>query len=100
MKKRLIDVDGARRRIIALATGLHSEVLPIDTLLMLLRQIPTVDAVDVVRCEDCTNYMNDTAYCKKHDKGYCCLDDNIKPKNHYCGYAERKKVDELEEDNA
>lgn len=90
-ENRLIDVDEARRRIIAFATGLHSEVLSIDTVMMLLIHMPTVDAVEVVRCEDCTNYMNDTAYCKKHDKGYCCLDDDIKPKNHYCGYAERKK---------
>ena len=96
MKKRQIDVNEARRRIIAFATCLHSEVLPIDTILMLLTQMQTIDAVEVVRCEDCTNYMNDTEYCKKHDKGYCCLDDNIKPKDHYCGYAERKKVDELE----
>lgn len=90
-ENRLIDVDEARRIIIAFATGLHSEVLSIDTVMMLLIHMPTVDAVEVVRCEDCTNYMNDTAYCKKHDKGYCCLDDVIKPKNHYCGYAERKK---------
>lgn len=90
-ENRLIDVDEARRIIIAFATGLHSEVLSIDTVMMLLIHMPTVDAVEVVRCEDCTNYMNDTAYCKKHDKGYCCLDDVIKTKNHYCGYAERKK---------
>lgn len=51
---------------------------------------PTVDAVEVVRCKDCTYYRNDTAYCEKHDKRYCCLDDDIKPTNHYCGYAEKK----------
>ena len=48
-EKRLIDVDEARRRIIAFATGLHSEILSVDTVMMLLIQIPTVDAVEVVR---------------------------------------------------
>lgn len=56
-----------------------------------LNKIPAADVVDVIRCKDCIHYMNDTAYCQKHDKGYCCLDDDIKPKNHYCGYAELKK---------
>lgn len=56
-----------------------------------LNKIPAADVAEIIRCKDCINYMNDTAYCKKHDKGYCCLDDDIKPKNHYCGYAELKK---------
>lgn len=50
---RLIDGDEARRRIVALATGLHSEVLPVDTVMMLLAQETVVDAVSVVRCKDC-----------------------------------------------
>ena len=50
-----------------------------------------VYCVPVICCKDCIHYMNDTAYCQKHDKGYCCLDDAIKQKNHYCGYAELKK---------
>ena len=48
-EKRMIDSDEARRRIIAFATGLHSEVLPVDTVMMLLIQMPAVDAVEVVR---------------------------------------------------
>ena len=50
-EKRLIDADEARRRIIAFATGLHSEVLPVDTVVMLLIQMPPVDAVEVVHPE-------------------------------------------------
>ena len=56
-----------------------------------LNTIPAADVAEVIRCKDCIYYKNDTEYCKKHDKGYCCLDDDIKPKNHYCGYAERKE---------
>lgn len=48
MAQRLIDDGDARRRILAFATGLHSEVLPVDAVMMLLTQIPTVDAVPVV----------------------------------------------------
>ena len=56
-----------------------------------LNKIPAADVVEVIRCKDCIHYKNDTEYCKKHDKGYCSFDDYIKPKNHYCGYAERKE---------
>ena len=50
-----------------------------------------VDAVEVVRCADCVNYRRDTDYCQKHNKGYCSHDAAIKPKDHYCGYGERKE---------
>ena len=44
-KRRLIDADELRRRILAFATGLHSEVLPVDTVIMLLTQMQDVDPV-------------------------------------------------------
>ena len=47
---RLIDANEAKRRIIAFATGCHSEVLSVDTIIMLLNQAPTVDAV-VLPCK-------------------------------------------------
>lgn len=42
---RLIDVNEAKRRIIAFATGCHSEVLAVDSVIMMLNQSDTVDAV-------------------------------------------------------
>lgn len=42
---RSIDADEAKRRVIAFATGCHSEVLPVDAVVMMLNQAPTVDAV-------------------------------------------------------
>ena len=39
----MIDETEARRRSVAVATGLHSAVLPVDTVLMLLTQLPTID---------------------------------------------------------
>ena len=78
-EKRMIDSDEARRRIIAFATGLHSEVLPVDTVMMLLIQMPAVDAVEVVRCTDCTHRFKDS-WCEYADD-----DDNF-----YCARGQRK----------
>lgn len=46
-EKRLIDANEAKRRIIAFATGWHSEVLTVDSVIMMLNQSDTVDAVEV-----------------------------------------------------
>ena len=42
---RLIDANETKRRIIAFATGCHSEVLTVESIIMLLNQSDTVDAV-------------------------------------------------------
>ena len=55
-----------------------------------IKNAPTVDVVEVVRCKDCKHLKNDTKYCKTHNKYYCELEDTIKGKNHYCAYGERK----------
>lgn len=47
---------------------------------------------EVVRCKDCKHFLNDTDYCKKHNKGYCEWDDTIKSRKHFCSYGERKGV--------
>ena len=87
-ENRLIDAVGLRRRIIAFATGLHSEVLPVDTVMMLLIQIPTVDAVEVVRCKDCI---------RRYDTDECPMCHLSEGKyyeytngNGYCDRGERK----------
>ena len=101
--KRLIDSDEARRRIIAFATGLHSEVLQVDNVMMLLIQIPAVDAVEVLRCRDCKHWGDEDgklqdsdgvlfARCKVHNylidgrhTGWCPTE------NDFCSYGERKE---------
>ena len=85
---RLIDTDGARRRIVAFATGLHSEVMPVETVLMLLTQMQTIDAVPVVRCRDCKHYEihkpKVLENCERN--GYIIP---MKPDD-FCSYGERK----------
>lgn len=89
-EKRLIDVNEAKRRIIAFATGCHSEVLTVDTIIMLLNQSDTVDAKEVVRCKDCAWSMrdDDVYYCINPDG----LDNYAKPDD-FCSYGERKDND-------
>lgn len=77
---RLIDEAELRRIIIAFATGLHSEVLSVDTVMMLLTQVETIDAVPVVRCKDCKHRFEDS-WCEY-------VDDND---NFYCARGERKE---------
>lgn len=92
--KRLIDVDEAKRRIIAFATGLHSEVLPVDTVMMLLIQVPTVDAVEVVRCRDCKHWDSETWFCDNHSTfGHHGLEWNMFSEDDFCSYGERKDGD-------
>ena len=79
---KLIDADEARRRIIAFATGLHSEVLPVDTVMMILIQMPIVDAIPVVRCGQC---KFDNICCRNVGK------DGKRTKDDFCSYGERKE---------
>lgn len=92
---RLIDVDEARRRIIAFATGLHSEVLPVDTVMMLLIQMPIVDAVSVVRCRECKQCDPENYHCD-HPMG-TTAPLRRKPDD-FCSYGERKDEGEKCED--
>ena len=48
------------------------------------------DFFEIVRCKDCKNYLDDTAYCQKYKKGYCRFDLGIKTKKHFCADGERK----------
>ena len=57
----------------------------------LLRDIPTVDAVPVVRCKDC---VNGTVFVNKQGAEYvdCVLDDySVRKPTDYCSYGERKE---------
>lgn len=91
-EKRLIDGVELRRRIIAFATGMHSEVLPIDTVMMLLMQTPTVDAVEVVRCKDCCSCLIDNSIREHHlcMRGYPLLQKRVKLDD-FCSYGEREE---------
>lgn len=81
---RLIDADEAKARIIAFSTGCNSTIIPIDAVLMIINQIDTVPAVEVVRCKDCKkghpelSLCDDTTWCVRFGRnmdldGFCCM---------------------------
>jgi hypothetical protein len=47
-----------------------------------LKEIPKVDAVDVIRCKDCKAYDKEGYYCEA--MGFTCEADD------FCSYGERK----------
>lgn len=62
----------------------------------MINSIPTTDAVEVVRCENCKHCMT-TDYFTSADEKYvtlyhCKLNDNIlKTNDDYCSYGERRE---------
>lgn len=61
-----------------------------NTLIDFIKLVPpTADVVEVVRCKDCKHFLNDTDYCKEHNKGYCEWDNAIKNKSHFCSLGKR-----------
>ena len=56
-----------------------------------IKNTPTADVVEVVRCKDCKSYKTDTDYCKEYRVGYCEWDNTVKTKMHFCSYGERRE---------
>ena len=93
-EKRLIWDEDAKRRIIALAVGHHTDTLPVDMIInAILRQAPTVDAVEVVRCKDCKDWGQDVNSYTGEDESFCMNPDGLDNYAHpddFCSYGERK----------
>ena len=63
----------------------------VETCIMVLEDMQTVDAVPVVRCKDC---VNGTVFVNKQGAEYvdCVLDDySVRKPTDYCSYGERKE---------
>ena len=54
---------------------------------LILREAPTVDAVEVVRCKDCKHYHDFETH---FDCNHICGMDYVQP-NDFCSYGERKE---------
>ena len=83
VKQRLI---AFKQRLIAFATELHTEVLTLDTIIMILNQYEPVDAVQVVRCKDCKYWEKQ----KDSAQGRCILSGNYPTSAWFCANGERK----------
>ena len=89
---RLIDADRAleivRDQSIAHPNAYHLT----NYATLILREAPTVDAVEVVRCRDCKHRGTD--YCIFHIKGEPADEELLrKLDNDFCSYGERKDGD-------
>ena len=85
-EKRLIDATPLMKNGWHLVkTGKSNEFLAS----MSLADIPTVDAVEVVRCKDCKQWSDGVAGCTDHVK--CCkIGFYMVGENGYCVYGEKK----------
>ena len=60
------------------------------TLQSIIKKMPTVDAVEVVRCKDCIfGEVDDGAFPWQYFCNY--TGDNWNDENHFCSYGERKE---------
>lgn len=86
---RLIDAEGVLRDKVWFCGGFVSDdfsmgyMEALDKVETVIRQAPTVDAVEVVRCKDC-KFL--------HDRGYCTLVAGLTRIKHddYCSHGERR----------
>lgn len=91
-KKRLIDLEKAIETVWGTHWLNNNEKGIVQTL---LRKLPTVDAVQIVRCRDCAHWKNEHGYtfCKVHST----LPDQYGPgatvymePEDFCSYGERR----------
>lgn len=90
---RLIDADALyaalmeMSTIIARGTGRDCLALSCKAAAAIVQNAPTIDAVQVVRCKDCTEYEPD----EDGDPGGCCTNTAFwMPEDGYCSDGERK----------
>ena len=83
---RLIDADALQRLLLPIATGLEKEYGSlggaVSGVMLHIDNAPTVDAVEVIRCESCKWYEPECENCDFWG-GY-------RNPDHYCGEGERK----------
>ena len=57
---------------------------------MSLADVPTVDAVEVVRCKDCKHYLLPQGFCK-HDRHDYQTMSVVQEDDDFCSYGERRE---------
>ena len=92
-EKRLIDANAIKYRVFSHGGwGIPDEVADKYE----IEKMPTVDAVEVVRCKDCKHYDNTEGiqWCSLNSKfAQCGTDWHSFPEDGYCSYGERKDND-------
>ena len=78
---RYIDADAFERAV------MFSDDEDIQDVIYRLRDFPTTDVVEVVRCKDCKHYNGDSAVCK-------CMNRAMKGDG-FCSYGERRTYEQI-----
>ena len=63
-EKRLIDASVLIRNLTAMK--FLYDAIELDGIIKALKEAPTVDAVEVVRCKDCKHWHEETGWCDHH----------------------------------
>ncbi len=91
--KRLIDANKLLKNGIRVSYGFDNDgvlLIPIGDVIRSIKDAPTVDAVEVVRCKDCKHRGTD--YCIFHINGEPADEELLrKLDNDFCSYGERKE---------
>ena len=93
-EKRLIDSNRLKRQIIAFATAIKRDFLPIESIIDRIDMEQDVDAVEVVRCRECKYHYWEQEPCHGKSVHYCKLPHmrGVEVfKEFFCYYGERKE---------
>ena len=86
---RLIDADELKAVYIpSEIEGFEKMMVPVEVVLQNIDDMPTVDAVPVVRCKDCIRFRPDDEVW-----GWCTVAANPMRKKDFCSYGVRKDGD-------
>ena len=80
---RYINVDAFERAV------MFSDDEDIQDVIYRLRDFPTADVVEVVRCDECKYWDN------RFDVMVCNLTDGMKGASDYCSYGERREDEQI-----
>ena len=85
-EKRLIDANALKDEILSWAVCINKpHLLSRDDTMYMIDNAPTVDAVEVVRCEDCKHFNDYFIRCD-HPKGLPRINEKS-----FCSFGERKE---------
>lgn len=84
---RLIDADALLERAVP-----HGWSTPLWVSDIVIKDAPTIDAVEVIRCQDCIWWDTKHPYGTLVPNAYHCYrNDRFYSAEHFCGYGERNK---------
>lgn len=91
-KKRMIDANKFKRKMKLEFLDRRNKFISMNDLLECIDDMPTLDAVEVVRCKDCKHYDNSGGleWCNLNSGFYTDgIDWHSFPEYGYCSYGER-----------